>query len=108
MGFASLLGSANLLGYLMGAFWAMKLPQTKIMTFYIQSAAIAGMFSLMCCAFADFPQAWYIFWRVLSGISGGLLMILSPSVVAQCCDIQDRFKINFIGWNYEGAEYFQQ
>ena len=99
VGFASLLGSANLLGYLMGAFWAMKLPQTKIMTLYIQIAAIAGMFSLMCCAFADFPQAWYIFWRIISGISGGLLMILSPSVVAQCCDIQDRFKINFIGFS---------
>ncbi|TCH65677.1 YbfB/YjiJ family MFS transporter [Acinetobacter sp. ANC 4862] len=99
VGFASLLGSANLLGYLMGAFAAMRLPQNKSMTLYIQIAAIAGMFSLMCCAFANFPQAWYIFWRVISGISGGLLMILSPSVVAQCCDIQDRFKINFIGFS---------
>ena len=99
IGFASLLGSANLLGYLMGAFAAMRLPQNKSMTLYIQIAAIAGMFSLMCCAFANFPQAWYIFWRVISGISGGLLMILSPSVVAQCCDIQDRFKINFIGFS---------
>ncbi|GAA5181428.1 YbfB/YjiJ family MFS transporter [Acinetobacter kookii] len=98
-GFASLLGSANLLGYLMGAFAAMRLPQNKSMTLYIQIAAIAGMFSLMCCAFSGFPQAWYIFWRVISGISGGLLMILSPSVVAQCCDIQDRFKINFIGFS---------
>ena len=97
--FASLLGSANLLGYLMGAFVAMRLPQNKSMTLYIQIAALAGMFSLMCCAFANFPQAWYIFWRVVSGISGGLLMILSPSVVAQCCDIQDRFKINFIGFS---------
>ena len=98
-GFASLLGSANLLGYLMGAFAAMRLPQNKSMTLYIQIAAIAGMFSLMCCAFASFPQAWYIVWRVISGISGGLLMILSPSIVAQCCDIQDRFKINFIGFS---------
>jgi len=98
-GFASILGSANLLGYLMGAFTAMRLPQNKSMTLYIQIAAIAGMFSLMCCAFSGFPQVWYIFWRVISGISGGLLMILSPSVVAQCCEIQDRFKINFIGFS---------
>ncbi|MCG2607528.1 MFS transporter [Acinetobacter sp. SM34] len=98
-GFASLLGSANLLGYLIGAFAAMRLPQNKSMTLYIQIAAIAGMLSLMCCAFASFPQAWYIVWRVISGISGGLLMILSPSIVAQCCDIQDRFKINFIGFS---------
>ncbi|WP_291355976.1 YbfB/YjiJ family MFS transporter [Acinetobacter sp. UBA3106] len=98
-GFASLLGSANLLGYLIGAFWAMRLPQTKIMTRYIQIAAITGMFSLLCCAFSDFAKVWYIFWRVVSGVSGGLLMILSPSVVAQCCDLQDRFKINFIGFS---------
>lgn len=98
-GFASILGSANLLGYLIGAFWAMRLPQTKIMTRYIQIAAITGMLSLFCCAFSDFAQAWYIFWRVVSGVSGGLLMILSPSVVAQCCDIQDRFKINFVGFS---------
>ncbi|MFH7765008.1 YbfB/YjiJ family MFS transporter [Acinetobacter sp. BSP-28] len=98
-GFASLLGSANLLGYLIGAFTAMRLPQDRSMALYIQMAAIAGMFSLMCCAFANFPQAWYLFWRVISGISGGLLMILSPSVVAQCCDVQDRFKINFIGFS---------
>ncbi|CAB1213795.1 YbfB/YjiJ family MFS transporter [Acinetobacter bouvetii] len=98
-GFASILGSANLLGYLMGAFTAMRLPQDKSMALYIQMAAIAGMFSLMCCAFSDFPKVWYIFWRVISGISGGLLMILSPSVVAQCCDVQDRFKINFIGFS---------
>ena len=97
--FASLLGSANLLGYLIGAFWAMHLPQTRIMTFYIQASAFAGMFSLMSCAFAGFSDAWYIFWRVISGISGGLIMILSPSIVAQCSELKDRFKINFIGFS---------
>lgn len=97
--FASLLSSANLLGYLIGAWVAMRLAQTKIMTVYIQVAAIAGMFSLLSCAFSGFSEVWYIFWRIISGISGGLLMILSPSVVAQCCDLQDRFKINFIGFS---------
>ena len=98
-GFSSLLGSANLLGYLLGAFLAMHLAQNIIMALYIQIAAIVGMLSLFCCAFSDLPKAWYIFWRIISGISGGLLMILAPSVVAQCCDIQDRFKINFIGFS---------
>lgn len=97
--FASLLGSANLLGYLMGAFAAMRLPQDRSMSTYIQLAAIAGMVSLFCCAFSGFSEIWYISWRVISGISGGLLMILSPSVVAQCCDLKDRFKINFIGFS---------
>lgn len=99
LSFASILGSANLLGYLIGAFLAMRLPQNKIMAQAIQMAAVTGMISLFCCAFSGLSEAWYVFWRVLSGISGGLLMILSPSVVAQCCDLQDRFKINFIGFS---------
>lgn len=97
--FASILGSANLLGYLLGAFWAMKIPQNKKMTFYIQLAAFAGTISLLSCAFSIFHEAWYLFWRVISGISGGLIMILSPSIVAQCCELKDRFTINFIGFS---------
>ena len=97
--FASILGSANLLGYLIGAFWAMRLPQTRIMAAYIQAAAFAGMISLLSCAFSGFPDAWYLFWRIISGISGGLIMILSPSIVAQCSELKDRFTINFIGFS---------
>lgn len=97
--FASILGSANLLGYLIGAFWAMRLPQTRVMAAYIQAAAFAGMFSLLSCAFSGFPDVWYLFWRIISGISGGLIMILSPSIVAQCSELKDRFTINFIGFS---------
>lgn len=97
--FASILSSANLLGYLIGAFWAMRLPQNKKITVFIQMAAFTGSISLLSCAFAGFTEAWYVFWRVLSGISGGLLMILSPSIVAQCCELKDRLTINFIGFS---------
>ena len=102
-GFASILGSANLLGYLLGAFLAMCIPQNKMIALSIQIAAAVGTLSLFCCAFSGFIDTWYIFWRIISGISGGLLMILSPSVVAQCCDIQDRFKINCIGFSGIGV-----
>lgn len=97
--FASILSSANLLGYLIGAFSAMRLPQTKVMSTYIQIAAISGMFSLLCCAFEGFYPIWYIFWRIISGISGGLLMILAPSVIALCAGSHDRLKINFVGFS---------
>lgn len=97
--FASLLSSANLLGYLIGAFWALKLPQNQKLSFYIQMAAITGSLSLLACAFSTFSASWYIGWRILSGISGGLLMILSPSVIAQCCQPEDRLSINFIGFS---------
>lgn len=97
--FASILGSANLLGYLIGAFWAMRLSPTPRMVYYIIFAALFGTVSLMCCGFARMPEAWYFFWRIVSGISGGLMMILSPTIVAQCCELKDRFKINMIGFS---------
>ena len=97
--FASILGSANLFGYLICAFVAMKLPQNQSMAKYLRYAAFTGTMSLLSCAFADFPKLWYIVWRTISGISGGLLMILAPSVVVQCCAAQDRLKINFIGFS---------
>lgn len=97
--FASILGSANLLGYLVGAYWAMKIPQNPQIPIYIISAAFLGSISLFACAFSSFSEIWYLTWRFISGISGGLLMILSPSVVAQCSDLQHRFKINFIGFS---------
>ncbi len=97
--FASILGSANLLGYLLGAFWSMRLPQTRIMCNYIEGAVLAGILSLFCCAFSGMHESWYMLWRTISGISGGLIMILSPSIIAQCAAPQDRFKISFIGFS---------
>ena len=99
MNFASILSSANLLGYLIGAFWAMKLPQNSTMPRYILLAAFSGSISLLSCAFSGLSEIWYIFWRVISGISGGLLMILAPSIVAQCCKPEQRLTINFIGFS---------
>ena len=100
--FASVLGSANLLGYLIGAFWAMRLTQNVKMLHYLTGAGVIGSLSLICCAFDGFIGAWYIFWRVLSGICGGLLMILAPTVVAQCTAAAQRLKINFIGFSGVG------
>lgn len=100
--FASLLGSANLLGYLIGAFWAMRLAQNAKMLHYLSLAAFVGSISLLCCAFDGFYGAWYVIWRIISGICGGLLMILAPTIVAQCCAPVDRLKINFIGFSGVG------
>lgn len=100
--FASLLGSANLLGYLIGAFWAMRLAQNVKMLHYLSTAGLIGSLSLFCCAFVGFDGIWYISWRIISGICGGLLMILAPTVVAQCCDAAKRLQINLIGFSGVG------
>ena len=100
--FASLLGSANLFGYLLGAFWAMRLVANVTMLYYLLYAAVLGSLSLFCCAFSGFHETWYVTWRIISGICGGLIMILAPSVVAQCCLPEKRLKINFIGFSGVG------
>ncbi|WP_171499944.1 YbfB/YjiJ family MFS transporter [Acinetobacter bereziniae] len=97
--FASILGSANLLGYLIGAFWSMKLPHTANMPRYLVLASCAGAISLLSCAFSGFSELWYVVWRIISGISGGLIMILAPSIVAHCCQADERLSINFIGFS---------
>ena len=56
--FASILSSANLFGYLLGAFWAMRLPQNKNMPRYIQAAALAGTLSLLSCAVTNLHEIW--------------------------------------------------
>ena len=100
--FASLLGSANLFGYLLGAFWAMRLAANVTMLYYLLYAAVLGSLSLFCCAFSGFHETWYVTWRIISGICGGLIMILAPSVVAQCSLPEKRLKINFIGFSGVG------
>jgi MFS family permease len=62
-------------------------------------ASCAGAISLLSCAFSGFSELWYVFWRIISGISGGLIMILAPSIVAHCCRAEERLSINFIGFS---------
>ena len=35
--------------------------------------------SLLACAVAHLPIAWYVFWRLLAGITGAWLMVLAPA-----------------------------
>ncbi len=77
--FASELASANLIGYLIGAviaFTAIKELQIGRVILY---SALLGSISLLCCGMQGFADAWYLFWRVLSGVTGGFLMVLGPS-----------------------------
>ena len=79
-GAAAYLGAANLLGYLGGALAARgagrrfgAVPVLRI------SMLAAGVSMAACCV--PLPFAWFFVWRLLSGVVGGLLMILGPSVV---------------------------
>lgn len=77
--FASELASANLIGYLIGAIIAFTTIKEHQIARVILYSALLGSISLLCCGLHGFADAWYLFWRVLSGISGGFLMVLGPS-----------------------------
>lgn len=77
--FASYLGSANLLGYLVGALLALFSIKEKSIPALIITSAVLGSLSLLCCSFIHMSLAWFVLWRTISGIAGGLLMILAPS-----------------------------
>ncbi|MBJ9720762.1 YbfB/YjiJ family MFS transporter [Acinetobacter calcoaceticus] len=101
--FASFLGSANLLGYLLGALWALFRIKEKSIASIIVGSAVVGSLSLLCCAFTQMPLVWFIFWRTISGIAGGLLMILAPSFAMKNIATHQRLKVNFLGFSGIGV-----
>ncbi|MFI7855336.1 YbfB/YjiJ family MFS transporter, partial [Acinetobacter baumannii] len=44
-----------------------------------------------------------ILWRTISGIAGGLLMILAPSFAMKNIAVSQRLKVNFLGFSGIGA-----
>ncbi|WP_217486964.1 YbfB/YjiJ family MFS transporter [Acinetobacter seifertii] len=101
--FASFLGSANLLGYLLGALLALFNIKEKSIPTLIVSSAVVGSLSLLCCALIHMPFAWFVFWRTISGIAGGLLMILAPSFAMKNIAMSQRLKVNFLGFSGIGV-----
>ncbi|ENW63453.1 hypothetical protein F915_00984 [Acinetobacter baumannii NIPH 70] len=101
--FASYLGSANLLGYLVGALLALFSIKEKSIPALIITSAVLGSLSLLCCSFIHMSLAWFVLWRTISGIAGGLLMILAPSFAMKNIAISQRLKVNFLGFSGIGA-----
>ena len=77
---AAYLGAANLVGYLIGALGGRKLavwtsPQTTLRGSMLTASA-AFLASALPLSFA-----WFFLWRLISGISGGVLMVLAAPTV---------------------------
>ncbi len=81
-GAAAYLGAANLLGYLAGALTARRVAARLGTRPVLRGAMLCAGISLAACC-APLPFAWFFLWRLVSGITGGLLMILAPSAVLQ-------------------------
>src|ERR1700677_1315253 len=83
---AAYLGAANLAGYLAGALLGRPAAaRIRVVTVLRASMALATL-AFFACAF-PLNFAWFFFWRVASGLAGGMLMVLAaptvlPSVIA--------------------------
>lgn len=97
--FASYLSSANLLGYLLGAVIAFTVIKPKIIPQSILFSALLGSISLVLCGLESLPHLWYIFWRVISGVTGGVLMVLAPSYALSHTPAEQRHKLSLIAFS---------
>lgn len=77
--FANDLANANLLGYLIGAIVAIKAIPENWVSRSLLISAVLGSFSLLGCGMIEMSELWYLFWRLISGVAGGILMVLGPS-----------------------------
>ena len=79
---AAYLAAANLVGYLAGAIGARPVLGRMRPTALVRLMMLVATATFFACALRlGFP--WFVFWRFLSGLSGGLLMVaVAPTVLA--------------------------
>ena len=79
---AAYLAAANLVGYLVGAIGARPVMSRMRPTRLVRLMMLLATATFFACALRlGFP--WFVFWRFLSGLSGGLLMVaVAPTVLA--------------------------
>jgi predicted MFS family arabinose efflux permease len=82
-GAAAYLADANLIGYVLGALVAKWLAQRVPTIMLLRVMMIAISLSFLLCFSESMPFQWFFFWRVISGIAGGIIMVVaSPTVLA--------------------------
>lgn len=74
------LGAANLLGYLLGAVSARRIASTYGAVRSLKTAMLLTAAAFLACA-VPLSTAWFFAWRVLSGATGGVIMVLVGSIV---------------------------
>jgi predicted MFS family arabinose efflux permease len=81
-GEAALLGAVNLAGYLAGTLLGWPLARTVGMPRALDAAMALIVLSLGACA-ANLGLWWFVPWRTLAGVAGGVLMALAgPAVLS--------------------------
>ncbi|WP_435433631.1 YbfB/YjiJ family MFS transporter [Vibrio tapetis] len=79
---ASILGAATLIGYIFGA------PASSFLRRYcstgtlIRISLLLSSFSYFGCAVKSAPFEWFLTLRTIAGVSGAILMVLAPPMIA--------------------------
>ena len=78
---AAYLGAANLAGYLAGALLAAPMAARASASVVLRAMMLFATAAFFACAW-PVNFAWFFAWRFASGLSGGVLMVLAPTVLA--------------------------
>ncbi|MBY4948116.1 MFS transporter [Cupriavidus respiraculi] len=74
------LGAANLAGYLIGALVGHPLGRRMSNPRALRTMMVVVTAAFVACAY-PLSSAWFFFWRLLSGVSGGAIMVLVAATV---------------------------
>ncbi len=81
-GGAGVLGAASFLGYVIGVAGAHRAARAVGLRLALRLSALSAIVFFALCAIRG-PLGWFLPWRTLAGVSGGVLMILAgPAVQA--------------------------
>ncbi len=86
---AAYLGSANFAGYLAGALLAQPIAARVAPVHVLRAMMLLAGLSFIASSHAA-PFLWFVLWRVAAGIAGGLIMVLSATLVLQHVPVQRR------------------
>ncbi len=79
-GQAAYLGAANLAGYLIGVVGSAAALRRIPAAWLLRGAMVAVVLSLLACAW-PVGFSWFFAWRLVSGISGGIVMVLAAPTI---------------------------
>lgn len=77
---AAFLGAANLAGYLVGALSGRAMARYASPVTVLRWMLLMASAAFLACAF-PISEAWFFAWRLMSGVAGGVIMVLVSSVV---------------------------
>lgn len=74
------LGAANLVGYLVGALLGRPLAVRLTARHALRAMMVLASLAFFACGF-PLSVSWFFVWRLLSGVAGGIIMVLAASTV---------------------------